>query len=304
MRIRRRIQSPPEDANHILLSTLLAEPPPEARLRPVSLRSVADQRRTVLAPYPLRTWLDYALARAERLLSIVVIVFFGWWLFDGYGRDWWHARYGVPPVAAAPTQIAQATPVVVQAAHPELGVSLPVVDEPKHRPSITFDYIVPARTYIAPLKPTPIPPALPPADLRPAVLVVPAIRLDAKVIEVFVQDGAWQVADYAVGYHHGTGVAGSGNMVLAGHKGIRGAVFAYLEQLKPGNDIFVDAAGQRFQYRVRAVGNVWPNQVDVMFPTEQPQLTLLTCTNWDTQRFIVIADLIGAAPSPAAAGGN
>jgi sortase A len=41
-----------------------------------------------------------------------------------------------------------------------------------------------------------------------------------------------------------------------------------------------------------------------MYPTEQPQLTLLTCTNWDTQRFIVIADFIGAMPAQAPAGGT
>ncbi len=278
------------------------------------LRSVVDQRRRVLAPYPLKNWFDRALVWGERLLGIVVVTFFGWWLVDGYGRDWWHAYYAAQPSIAAPTQVVATAPTGIPPTslpHPELGASLPVVEDEWNRPSVNLDYLTPARTYVAPLLPTPAPEITPeatprpqPIDLRPARLLVPAMQLDSQVVEVFIQNGAWQVADYAVGYHHGTGVAGYGNMVLAGHKGLRGSVFARLEHVKPGDDVIVEAAGQRFQYRVRTTGSVWPNQVDVMFPTEKPQLTLLTCTNWDTQRFIVIADFIGPMPTPAAAGGN
>jgi sortase A len=32
----------------------------------------------------------------------------------------------------------------------------------------------------------------------------------------------------------------------------------------------------------------------VLDPTPTPTLTLITCTNWDTQRLIVIGDLVGA----------
>ncbi|HEX6288538.1 MAG TPA: sortase [Herpetosiphonaceae bacterium] len=304
MFMRRRVQHPVEDATHKLLCDLIETPVSETRVRPVLLRSVVDQRRAVLAPYPLKNWFDRALVWGERLLGVVVVVFFCWWLADGYGRDWWHARQVEQPVTlAAPAAAPASLP------HPELGASLPVVEDDLHRPSVNVDYLTPARMYVAPLlpTPTPVPEATPrpqPVDLRPVRVQVPAMELDSKVVEVFVQNGAWQVADYAVGYHHGTGVVGYGNMVMAGHKGLRGSVFARLEQLKVGDEVIVEAAGQRFQYRVRTTGSVWPHQVDVMFPTEKPQLTMLTCTNWDTQRFIVIADFIGAMPPPAAAGGN
>jgi sortase A len=134
-------------------------------------------------------------------------------------------------------------------------------------------------------------------------LEAPGAGIDAPVVEVFLEDGAWQVADYAVGYHHGTGLPGDGNIVMAGHKGVRGAVFAQLERLKVGADVFVDAAGQRFHYRVRTTGNVWPSNVAIMYPTPLPTLTLLTCTNWDTQRFVVIADLVDSAKLPLSTGG-
>jgi len=146
-------------------------------------------------------------------------------------------------------------------------------------------------------------PPAPATDLRPTRVYAPKAGIDAPVTEVFLQDGAWGVADYAAGYLHGTGVPGDGNMVMAGHKGIYGAVFANLERVRPGDDIWVEAAGRRFHYRVRATGNVWPSDVEVMYPTPTPTLTLLTCTNWDMQRFVVVADLIDGAQPGAEAGG-
>jgi sortase A len=129
----------------------------------------------------------------------------------------------------------------------------------------------------------------------------PATGIDTSTQEVFLVDGVWQVADYAAGYLHGTGVPGNGNVVMAGHQGIHGAVFASLQALKPGNDVFVDTATQRYRYRVRETGNVWPSQVSVMFPSATPTLTLMTCTNWDMQRFVVIADLVDSVALPASA---
>jgi len=60
----------------------------------------------------------------------------------------------------------------------------------------------------------------------------------------------------------------------------------------------LDAAGWRYHYRVRETKSVWPNQVEVLESTPMPVLTLLTCTNWDTQRLVVVADLIDSKPIP------
>lgn len=304
MLTRRRVQPPPVATTDHLLVDLLEAPPDAAPLRAVALRSVKQQRRHVLAAYPLRTWFDQALTIGERLLSVVVIVFFGWWLIDGWGRDWWYARQQAQAPKPLEIRAAAPRPTIMPAMYPELGASLPVADERIFRPSVEIDYLVPARNFVPPLAPTRTPEPAPSIDARPTQIQIPAIGLDSNVVEVFLQNGMWQVADYAVGYHNNTGVAGSGNMVLAGHKGTRGSVFRNLENVQPGADIVISAAGQQFVYRVRTTGNVWPDQVEVMYPTAQPQLTLVTCTNWDTQRFIVVADFVGAQPGAAAAGGN
>ncbi len=152
---------------------------------------------------------------------------------------------------------------------------------------------------LAALEPTPAPPL----DLSPLYLEAPAARLKANVVEVFLREGAWEVADFAAGYHHGTGLPGEGNLVMAGHKGIRGAVFANLEALRTGDEVFVDTADRRFRYRVRQTRRVWPSEVEVMYPTSTPTLTLLTCTNWDLQRFVVTADFVDSVPRVAGTGG-
>ena len=117
------------------------------------------------------------------------------------------------------------------------------------------------------------------------------------VYEVFQRDDGWEVAEYAAGFHNGTALPGTvGNSVFSGHAGLRGAVFKDLGRLKPGDDVIVETGGWRYVYRVRGSLSVWPNQIEVMDQTPTPVLTLITCTNWDTQRLVVVADLVDARP--------
>lgn len=281
-------------SNSDLLNDLLLAPLPERTplLRPVALRTQADRRRLVLSTFLQRTWFDTALTYAERLLVAVIMVFFGYWLVDGYGRDLWHA-WQTPTVASAVKPFVP-PPVPGDAQHPipkppdtTVAKVLPYTTPAMAQPIEPADYLVPG-----------VMPALPPpGDQRPQRMVAPSIGLDSPVTEVFVIDGAWQVADYAVGYHHGTALPGEkGNTVMAGHAGFRGGVFRDLGSLAPGNDIWIFAGGWRYHYRVRDSKSVWPNEIDVMDPTPTPVLTLITCTAWDTQRLVVVADLVDARP--------
>ncbi len=78
---------------------------------------------------------------------------------------------------------------------------------------------------------------------------------------------------------------------------MRGAVFSKLESVQVGDDIWIDAGDKRFRYQVSATGKVGPDQVSIMLPTTEPILTLITCTNWDTERFVAVATLIEVAPA-------
>ncbi len=278
----------PPTGDHELLQQLLLHDLPARRdpLRPIQLRSHAVYRRDALQGFLVRTWVDRALLLAEITLFCAMVIVFAYWLIDGYGRDWWRAWWGSAssPVTVVTTPVVVPTPVSPPAAAPHLPALPFTAPELAVEPA---DYLAP-QTHVQ---------SLPKTDPRPQRLRIPAIQLDTPVYEVFVVDGAWQVAEYAAGYHHGTALPGNtGNTVLSGHAGLRGAVFRDLPALKIGDEIFLETGGWSYRYRVRDMRNVWPTQVEVMDPTPTPVLTLITCTNWDTQRLIVIADLIDSRP--------
>ena len=131
----------------------------------------------------------------------------------------------------------------------------------------------------------------------PTRLIIPTLGLDVPIEEVFIVDNQWEIAEYAAGYMNGSGLPGvPGNLAMSGHAGLYGAVFANLRSLKPGADIYVDAAGVRYRYRLRTASTVWPNQAEVLDSTETPTMTLITCTNWDTQRLVAQADFVDSSP--------
>lgn len=287
-----------------LLHTLLDTPVSEEHrpLRPVALRSTHEQRRQALSAVLCRTWVDRLLYGLERLLLLAMLAVFAHWFIDGYGRDWLHAW-----------QHAESTPAAGSMAYAQAG-SLPVLPVLSGTLTIsqTADSLGTAPLPFVPASTAEDSARRPPSDYlapralsvprqhidpRPYRLLIPAIELDTAVEEVFIEDGAWQVAEYAAGYHHGTALPGdTGNTVLAGHAGLRGAVFRSLGTLQAGDDIFVDAGNWRHQYQVRQLLSVWPTRIEVMQPTPTPVLTLITCTAWDTQRLVVIADLIDSHP--------
>lgn len=277
-----------------LLDRLLTDELPDERslLRPARLISASEQRSMAMRSLRVRTWVDTALLRAERALVLAAVIAFCYWFADGYGRDWLHA-WGT---AQARAEAADPTPTV------SLGIphTAPAAAAPR-LPALPFTApdpaappAQPAADFLAPQAAAARPAA---AELRPLRFAIPSLGLDSPVKEVFVVDGVWEVAEYAVGYHHGSALPGNiGNMVVSGHAGLRGAVFRDLGRLKAGDEVIVENGGWRYVYRVRTAVNVWPTQVEVMDPTPTAVLTLITCTNWDTQRLVVIADLYDARP--------
>ncbi|MPZ87545.1 MAG: class E sortase [Nitriliruptorales bacterium] len=90
-----------------------------------------------------------------------------------------------------------------------------------------------------------------------------------------------------------------GNFAVAGHRTTYGAPFFHLDQLAPGDEIFVtDRTGVRYTYRVAQQRVVSPFEVSVLQPdplgTGRPTLTLTTCHPRFSaaQRLIVFAELV------------
>jgi sortase A len=272
---------PSDDAPALLQALLAAPPGPPLRGSRVILRSLDVRRRRIPTGSAPGDRFDRALHRSQQLLSIGALVVAVYWFLDGPARDWLHERMA----SAAHTATA---PLAIEAGTRAQAAVLPGTRPRRAQPTPEYDFSAPRQGKAEVIRP---------ANPEPTHLLIPAIRVDSPVKVVYIVDGEWEVADYAVGYLYASGLPGdAGNMAMAGHVGLRGGVFRDLGALTAGNDVYVDAASWRYHYRVRESKVVWPNQIEVLDPTPTPTLTMLTCTNWDTQRIVVVADLVGSTP--------
>ena len=134
----------------------------------------------------------------------------------------------------------------------------------------------------------PIPTPVPQHGIR---IQIPAIDVDAPI----VHGDDWEQLKKGVAHHAGTANPGQiGNIVLSGHNDIFGEVFRYLEELKPGDKIIVYTNQRSFTYIVSGWELVEPTQVDVMAPTTNGTITLISCHPYlvDNHRIIVKGSLV------------
>lgn len=90
---------------------------------------------------------------------------------------------------------------------------------------------------------------------------------------------------------------GTGNYALAGHYTQSStALFGPLHTLDIGMSIYVTDMKHTFQYEVTSLETVPPTQVDVLEPTTEPTITLVTCTFDATERLIVKGRLVKQTP--------
>lgn len=121
---------------------------------------------------------------------------------------------------------------------------------------------------------------------------IPAIDVDAPI----VQGDGWEQLKEGVAQRPGSADPGkNGNMVLSGHNDVFGEVFRYLDRLKPGDEITVYTQQRAYTYIVSGWVLVEPTQVDVMDPTPNATITLISCYPYliDTERIIVKGQLAG-----------
>ena len=148
-----------------------------------------------------------------------------------------------------------------------------------------------------------IPPSRPmtPA-LKPGALVgrieVPRLRMSSVIFESFDNS----VLRRGVGHLSGSALPGeTGNMVLAGH---RDTFFRPLRNIRAGDTINVTTSTGPKAYRVESTKVVGPDDINVMNPTSDAELTLITCYPFNffghaPNRFIVNAKSIGVAAAVA-----
>lgn len=107
------------------------------------------------------------------------------------------------------------------------------------------------------------------------VLRIPAIGVD----EVVRSGISLDVIDRGVAHWAGTAQPGEvGNVVLAGHRTTHSKPFWSLNELVPGDLVFLtDGTGFEVIYRVSESFIVEPSDMWISYETEQPELTMFAC---------------------------
>jgi LPXTG-site transpeptidase (sortase) family protein len=120
-------------------------------------------------------------------------------------------------------------------------------------------------------------------------LVIPKLEVDAPIMLAPIENQTWNVShlEQAVGHLEGTASPGSSsNIVLAGHVTLAAGVygpFAGLAQLETGDELIVYQGDQLFRYVVDGYQVVERTNVEVTYPSQTGQITLITCNNWNRE---------------------
>jgi sortase A len=119
---------------------------------------------------------------------------------------------------------------------------------------------------------------------------IPALGVNAPV----VQGDGWEQLKKGVAQHIGSPNPGQkGNLVLSAHNDVFGELFRDLDKLKVGDLVIVFTNQRQYIYVVTNSQIVPPTQVDVMAPTRDATLTLVSCYPYmvDNKRIVISAVL-------------
>ncbi len=251
----------------------------EADPDPLSAPRVRPHKLHLQGTRPANKTVDRLLLGVEALavLGLIVVFIAGLNLFNRLNDQ--VSSYFAEQLL--PTAIVVPNPVVLPSGH---TAPLEGQEPQPNQEEIPEDLQVLHQTYTASLV------APPPSPEQAQSIQIDALNLAAPI----VQGDDWEHLKLGVGQHIGSADPGQlGNLVLSGHNDIYGQVFRYLDRLEIGDEIIVHTENQSHTYRVSASFTVSPTQVDVMFPTEDARLTLISCYPFliDNQRIIIQAEL-------------
>lgn len=242
-----------------------------------------------------------------RSKGLIVIIALGLLLLGASGVAVHHgvqaaAREAVGPQTTTGTLAAE--PTFVFEVTPSATVTRPT--------PIVISTLTPRPTATPVSTPSPTPPLAsnpPPASGPPTRIIIPKIKVDARVIpvgwKIVERDGKrvseWETADYAVGWHKTSAYpGGGGNIVLSGHNNIKGEVFRDLVNVESGDKVTLYVGETEYPYVVteafllRETGVSEEQQrqnTQWIMPTADERVTLVSCWPYwsNTHRVIVIA---------------
>ncbi|RME90460.1 MAG: sortase [Anaerolineae bacterium] len=224
-----------------------------------------------------RTWLDRVLLAVEVLavVGLILVLFNGLNILRDLNRE----------VAAALEQPSPTpTPLI-------MAVVLPSGHTPPTSPGGARPNEAEIPEHLRPLVQSLADLPIPTPSAEQAIRIqIPAIGVDAPVV---MGDG-WEQLKKGVGQHIGSANPGeNGNVVLSAHNDIFGELFRHLDKLQPGDQVILYTQQRQYVYIVIRTEIVEPTAVEVMAPTNEPTVTLISCYPYlvDKQRIVVFAKL-------------
>lgn len=123
-----------------------------------------------------------------------------------------------------------------------------------------------------------------------ALMEIPSIGLSQGLVEGIADD----VLQYYLGHFEDSAKPGeNGNFAVAGHRvSDYSEAFVNLYKVEIGDKILVKANKKEYVYEITENFIVTPDRVDVLDQTEDPTITLVTCTVGAKERVIVKGKLI------------
>ncbi|ERS39126.1 MULTISPECIES: class C sortase [Corynebacterium] len=126
-------------------------------------------------------------------------------------------------------------------------------------------------------------------------VTIPAIQSDLPIYHGTTED----VLNKGIGHLYGSSlpVGGEGShSILTGHTGLPGAtLWDNLKDIKEGDAVYMDVAGQKMKYEVKALEVVLPDETSKLKPEAgKDQITLITCTPYgiNSHRLLVTAERV------------
>lgn len=121
-----------------------------------------------------------------------------------------------------------------------------------------------------------------------AILKISSINLKAPIML------GEENLDYVVAkYRNSPNFGENGNVILAGHNNMKGAIFRNLYKVKIGDIVEVQKDNEVFKYKITEREIVEPNDPSLLSQDlSKKEITLITCTNRAKQRLILKGELI------------
>ena len=86
-------------------------------------------------------------------------------------------------------------------------------------------------------------------------------------------------------------VGNKNNIIIAGHD--RSHIFHFLHNLKIGNEVIYKNNDEEYFYQITNILVVKPEEIQYLEETTNKQLTLITCTEHNQKRLIIICQING-----------